>query len=367
MKKHIVIAAGLAVLSTSAFATKARMEALGQDDSKGSFFIQDTRNVFRNASGVNDMANYVVTEWGSTAGRNPEGGFFRSAGKFNYGIYLNSDVDTATHTNGTNAGALAEDDRITAFLGGDMGVKWGVSLFRASASDEQTVTHKKEHSSMGVGLGVEHGPLDGYVNMKFKDESKGNTAHAGSSSDADKLEAGVGYDWMNYKFYVDYSKANQEVKAVTVGGGKTLDQDVTTLLVGVGHTHEVSASSRVYTQLQYQNSKTKDSVTTTNNEKTQALPLTVGFEADATSWLVLRGSVSQRVLINTEKDNLGKKKNLADTTNVNAGATLNFGKLKVDGMIGTGGTNGTETATNAETGSLSLDRLMTRVAVHYWF
>ena len=36
-------------------------------------------------------------------------------------------------------------------------------------------------------------------------------------------------------------------------------------------------------------------------------------------------------------------------------------------MIGTGGTNGTTVATNAETGSLSLDRLMTKVAVHYWF
>ena len=31
MKKHIVVAAGLAVLSTGAFATKARMSALNQE------------------------------------------------------------------------------------------------------------------------------------------------------------------------------------------------------------------------------------------------------------------------------------------------------------------------------------------------
>ena len=40
MKKHLVVAAGLAVLSTGAFASKARMTALNQDhlgSSVGSF------------------------------------------------------------------------------------------------------------------------------------------------------------------------------------------------------------------------------------------------------------------------------------------------------------------------------------------
>ncbi|PIQ55786.1 MAG: hypothetical protein COW01_06590 [Bdellovibrionales bacterium CG12_big_fil_rev_8_21_14_0_65_38_15] len=365
MKKHIAIAAGLAVLSTSAFATKSRMEALGQGDSKGSYFIQDSRNIFRNAAAVNDMTNYVVTEWGSTAGRNPEGGFFRSAGQFNYGVYLNSDVSAATHTNGTNTGALSEDDRITAFIGGDMGVKWGASLFRASSEDEQTVAHKKEHDSMGVGLGVMSGPLEGFVNFTFKDEAKGNTATAGSKSDADAMEVGLTYQWMSYKFYADYSKNTQKVTNVTANAGTAFDQDVAVITVGVGHTQEVSASSRLFTNIEYLNTKSEEKIALTD-DKASKLPLTVGFEADATSWLALRGSVSQVVLLNTEKNKAGKKKSEANTTNVNAGATLNFGKLKVDGMIGTGG-NGTETATNAETGSLSLDRLMTRVAVHYWF
>ena len=97
MKKHIAIAAGLAVLSTSAFATKARMNALGQGDDRGSFYIQDSRNVFRNASDVNNMTNYVVTEWGTAAATEDsvtapgaEGGFFRSAGQFNYCLLYTS-------------------------------------------------------------------------------------------------------------------------------------------------------------------------------------------------------------------------------------------------------------------------------------
>src|SRR5690606_12991304 len=106
------------------------------------------------------------------------------------------------------------------------------------------------------------------------------------------------------------------------------------LIIGVGHTHEVSATSRLFTNLQYENGKEKDKVANTT-EKESKLPLTIGFEADATSWLALRGSIKQVVLVNTEKDNAGKKKSQANTTDVAAGATLNFGKLKVDGMIGT--------------------------------
>lgn len=365
MKKHIVIAAGLAVLSTSAYATKARMEALSQEASQGSFFIEDTRNVFRNASAVNNMANHVVTEWGSNAAnsQNPEGGFFRSAGQFNYGIYLNSDVNSVNHQT-NSAGSLNEDDRITAFLGGDMGVKWGVSLFRASSEDE-TAANKLEHNSMGVGVGVERGPIDGYVNFKFKDEAKGATASASAKSEADEMQVGVGYDWMSYKFYVEY---NKEALEVNNGTAKTDDDETTTLTVGVGHTYEVSASSRVFTSLHYENQKLKEKVAPTNTQKTSSLPLTVGFEADATSWLTLRGSIKQAVIINTIKNNAGKKKNDPNTTGVAAGATLNFGKLKVDGMIGTGGNNGdAATAAGTETGALSLDRLMTQVAVHYWF
>jgi len=53
MKKTLVIAS-LAVLSTSAFASKARMEALGQGDGY-SRYIMDTRSVFLNPAMVNEQ------------------------------------------------------------------------------------------------------------------------------------------------------------------------------------------------------------------------------------------------------------------------------------------------------------------------
>ena len=64
MKKHLMIATGLAVLSTSAFASKARMSALNQSATFGSFYLEDNRNAFRSSNSVNSMSNYIITEWG---------------------------------------------------------------------------------------------------------------------------------------------------------------------------------------------------------------------------------------------------------------------------------------------------------------
>lgn len=369
MKKHIAIAAGLAVLSTSAFATKARMNALGQGDDRGSFYIQDSRNVFRNASKVNDMTNYVVTEWGSAndaadsaTAPHAEGGFFRSAGQFNYGVYLGSDIDNQDLGARTGAAGvfLAQDNNIDLFFGGDMGVKWGVTLGYSSTEAEAAGAVKRENDSMSLGLGVEKGAIEGYVNLGLKDESKGATLTADKWEADTGINVGVSYDWMDYTFFVDYDKTGYEENLAAV---KT-EQEDTALTIGVGHNHEVSATSRLFTSVHYVSSESETKVTGASKTETSKLPLTIGFEADATSWLALRGSISQNVIIGESKV-AGKTTSAANSTDVAAGATLNFGKLKVDGVIGTNGINGTNTG--AENGSLDLDRLMTRVAVHYWF
>ena len=107
MKKQIAIAMGLAVISGSAFATKARLEALGEDQ-YGSQFISDNRNVFLNAATVNFHKDLVYMEFGSSdstgshafegvtlgtetdqdlsASPKAEGGFFKASGNMVYGV-----------------------------------------------------------------------------------------------------------------------------------------------------------------------------------------------------------------------------------------------------------------------------------------
>src|SRR5690554_693409 len=93
MKKQLTVALGLAVLATPAFASKARLMALGED-ANGSFFINDNRNIFLNAAEANNHADLVTFEWGNNNGAdsdtdaNAEGGILYSHKNLVYGLHL---------------------------------------------------------------------------------------------------------------------------------------------------------------------------------------------------------------------------------------------------------------------------------------
>lgn len=362
MKKTLVIA-GLAVLSTSAFASKARMEALGQDSKRGSEYISDSRDVFRNAASLNDMKNYLVTEWGTAAHAadasstpRAEGGFFREMGSFAYGLYLGNN-EARDYTNRTNAAGkfLTQDNALDLFLAGDMGVKWGAKVHYANSKDESTDTWAKKNSAFGLSLGVEQGDLEGHINSDLSDKSEGGAAAADVWKLKPSFNVGASYKWSNVTFFADYDTYKYEITGT--GAGTTKGNTIT---VGAGRVHEINPTARLFTDAKL----VLDTVETTGKTKTNTLPVTLGMEADATSWLVARGSVSQNVILGETKNAAGKKTTKANSTSVNAGATLNFGKLKVDGTVGTTSSQG---AVDSKTGVLSTNNLLTRVGVSYWF
>ncbi|MDD4975937.1 MAG: hypothetical protein PHY93_16390 [Bacteriovorax sp.] len=377
MKRNVLVIAGLAVLSTSAHATKSRMEALGQSSTRGSEYISDSRNIFRNPALLNSTKNYIVTEWGTTTAAQvtgntsddsataprAEGGFFREMGSFNYGLYLGNDGEN----NGrTQSGFLTQDNGLDLFLSGDMGVQWGAKLHYANSKDEATATPiTKKNTAFGLGLGVVAGEAEGYLNLDLSDKSEGNTALAANQY---KLKpsylVGGSYKWSSVTFFASYeaTKADSTIAAVTT------TKKSSEISVGAGRIHEINPTARVITDAHvsiatYDN-RLADGSTATGKTKVNKIPVTLGFEADAASWLVVRGNVHQNVILGETKNTAGKKVTNANSTTVDAGATLNFGKLKVDGSVGT--TDSTGTA-GTKSGVLSTSNLMTRVGVSYWF
>ena len=103
--------------------------------------------------------------------------------------------------------------------------------------------------------------------------------------------------------------------------------------------------------------------------KSSQVPLVAGLEYDAASWLTLRGSVSQ-TLWGTQEDK-SNKKGFANSTLVNAGASLKFGEMTVDGVIGNSAAGAAPTGTVGDTsvgnGNLRTDNLMSRVSMTYRF
>lgn len=371
MKKHLLIATGLAVLSTSAYATKARMDALGQGDFyRGSFYVEDSRNVFRNAAKVNSMKNYVVTEWGtannastdSAAAPAAEGGFFRESGSFSYGLYMGSVLnDNNSDRAASDAAYVDHDNALDLFIAGDAGVEWGARIHYAASKNEPTASTETKHGAMGVGLGIVMGDLEVWTNLDLSDESEGATNTNDKWEAALGLNVGASYGFGDMRAWVDYAKTGFEV---TTAGAKTEDEEDSTITVGLGKIHEAGSGARLFCDVMYTTNTNESGVGTKTEVTTTALPVTIGFEADATKWLTLRGSVRQNVLIGGTETKTGStttKAYTANSTNVQAGATLNFGKLKVDGMIGL------EDSATTELGQVRLDAPMSRVAVHYWF
>lgn len=387
MKRNVLVIAGLAVLSTSAFASKARMEAMGQGSS--SYYMMDSRSVFLNPASLNEMKNYVVTEWGasaqsdSTTAPRAEGGFFREMGAFSYGLYLGNNGDSRT----ASAAFLQHQNAMDLVIAGDMGMKWGARLHYASSKDEATTAIKRENSAIGLGLGVSQGDMEGYANINLSDKSEGASVAGDTWKRKPGIQLGGSYKWSGMSFFADYSSTNEELtkgasstlttwtvntigtSAATNLGTGTNGHKTSEITVGAAKTHEVNPTARVVVdgRLMLATDEISGSTGTNGKTKSTALPLTIALETEATSWLTLRGSVSQNVILGSTKSVAGKTTTLADSTTVNAGATLAFGKLKVDGVIGntpgarSGGTVG------AKEGVLSTDNLMSRVGVTYNF
>ena len=375
MKKQLAVAAGLALLSTSAFATKARLQALGQGGTakglQGSFFLDDSRNVFLNPASLNEMSNYVVTEWGtandaadSDSAPHAEGGFFRDGGSINYGLYLGNEYNFNNSVKTTN-NMQETDNNLDLFFAGNMGFDWGARISYSSSSNKPNGGIEVENDTLGLGLGINHGKVGAYANLLLKDESAGSSSSADDKFEADLgLNLGVSYDHKNMTFYADYDKQGNER---TVSSAKT-EVETTQINVGVANKMAMNETSMMFVDFRFNSTETETKGS--NTVKTTALPLTIGFETQANSWLALRASVSQNIIVNdTETETVGSgttEQTQDNTTNINAGATLTFGKLTVDGVIGTTGQSRAAT-TASESGVLATDNLMTRVAVSYMF
>lgn len=463
MKKHLALVAAVAVLSSSAYATKARLGALGQGRD-GSYYISDTRNVFYNASAIVDMNKYVVAELGENDNGGPqggtsqanttidratapnaEGGYFGAIGRVAYGVYLgfqDAEANGACRNNvfsGVAGGAviadvpvlgcvgraapiaagvaasgganyLGQDNRVDLFVGGDQVLKWGLSYYWAQGNDDGvhgtynaiTQTYRTSDTN-GARLGLAWNGFKYWLNVSFLDRAIiGSTVNAASATRQAEQQYNQKHNWntglswnhKNWTFYLTTEQKAAEVGAI----------DATTLLLvetfqrrqvhtlGVGYQKALSSKASLFSNLDVVvhnagfNRKGEPSVTVaagssySESARGWALPLNVGFETEVFSWLTARAAVKQNLGALTHYDryatvgSTSATRNTTDrrlrplgSTEVNAGATLEFGKLKVDGLVGTTDNSVLSPTTASKRGILALDQLLTRVGASYWF
>lgn len=382
MKKQLTVALGLAVLATPVFASKARLQALGED-SYGSAYINDNRNIWLNAAQVNNHKDLVTYEFGSNVTNDTaatprgEGGVFRSYGNMVYGLQFGAASNTANLLrSGAGLTGANEDNNIDAFVGGDAGIKWGANLGYSKQSND-TRTDGASSESMRTRLGVIMGDTQAYANINLINNAKGTNATQSKFEGDLGYQVGVIHAWNGNTLFADYRSFDAKG---TVGGTKG-DISSQQLQVGIGRVERLNDKTNLFAKAQYLMAKadndnsaltvpsaqcTGGNLFGCDNAETSQVPLTVGLETEATSWLTLRASVSQ-VVWGTQEINKNES-TVKNSTSVNAGATLKFGELSVDGVIGNGNAAGTaNNTTGTASGNLRTDTLMSRVSMTYRF
>jgi len=373
MNKPLLVAATLSLISGSAFASKSRLEALGQNKD-GSNHIGDARNLFLNPASIHRYSNYVTFEWGNTTNGTadsntapkPEGGIVKPFGNSIAGLFFGTTDDEwlANRTDTTNTGFLNPQNTINLFLGnkansGSMKeIQYGINVYESSNKDEQTTAYERKQNTLGVRLGafLPKKNIETYVHVRIQDKSE-----ASSSAETDKYEGkvqfrvGGNYEWKDYKIFGEVKKGGLEY---TTSNVKTERSD---LLIRVGAARDYTINNKtkvfmeVFAEREARKTETPGSAETT--VKDFKVPGIIGIESQAKDWLTLRGSITQEFKGSNENA-AEKKKTTVDSTSISFGATMMIGDFEFDGLIGQ-----QNSLTGSNTGVLDTSNLLTRVSV----
>lgn len=335
MKKLLVIAVALA--SVNAFATRARVNALGNSP-----HLIDTQTVYGNPADMFYVGgDYVTLETGKTAatGLNDgaEGMVVRSFGDSKFGLSLGHDSDVAVQQRSAVTALFPskvnffQQNPVELSYGmkaGDMA--WAGTLVYSNYKSKTGINEKED--TMGLRGGLRMGALDAKVGLGLANNYQNDTD--GKFKGTLSASLGVGYAMDNMYFNGFFRQAGW--KAENAAGTETAKYDYNTIQANVTSSHKKDGSEFFY-GVGLATSTTKNSV---GDAKVTdlTLPVWMGLEVDAASWAVLRGSISQTVLINDSKTEAGGNTVAevspgANNTVVNVGAGIKFNKITVDGSL----------------------------------
>ena len=340
MKKALLIAAALC-LTAPAFASKARKASIPD-----CVACTDVQDVFTNPARMFTFGDLVTAEFG-TAGTLavgqtyetasvPEGGIFRASGNTKWGFYAghrNSVTDLLKLITGWAMSSAVVQNPWTAFYGQKGGnMDWAASF---TYFDQKTGTGatEKKNNGMGLRVGATTNAWQAYLGMGLSGkESSGANEIKGNSS----YEIGGQYNLSGDSIaYADVITADS-----SQSGAATTKGTYSAYILGWENKVK-SDAAHVFYGVKYSYAKLANDATgagATTSENT-LLPIYLGVEADAASWLALRASVSKAVLIDSQKTTTAGVDNELTGSSPAAlalGASFKWNKVTMDWIVASG-------------------------------
>lgn len=327
MKKLILLS--VLILAQAAFGSNARLKALGSAP-----HLTDFQTILVSPSDMLLLPESMELNFGgSTVGQNTSGGMIRNLGEAKLAFLVGAadkartNYDLSTGKNETATTYLGVENPFTvayaAKMGGDM--SWGV-LFNYSSSNKKggvadTDDQKQDHMSLVGSFVLAETTLS--LKLGLADKAKGNGTTESNEMKSAPLELYVLHnmaDWtIHGHYYMD--------KIQNTGAE---DTKLTQMEIGAINNMKSEGADFFY-GLSYKMDNLKMG---SDKFDKSTMPVIIGIETDAASWLTLRGSVKQNVLLGGVKSTVsattkGTNSNDHDTK-VAAGMGFKFTKSMLD-------------------------------------
>lgn len=330
-------------------ATKARNAALGN-----SFHLRGTQTVYTSPYHVYSLDNFVALESGLTtatsASNGTEGSFIMNAGETGK-LFMSlghldetiQPVRSFINTVGTYTFKPQQNPIEFIYSHKTESATFAYGFFYSNFNNK-TVGAEEKESSTGLRAGGSHGAFGWKLNLGLTNTAETTTV---------KMKGGM-YANLGLRYKIDttsfgFDFTNWGVKVENVPAATTAhDHDYQNIVLRAVNVIKVE-SNEYFVGAGLNQTNLKDKVADKKLNRLH-LPMIMGFEAKATDWLMLRGSITQSILISNSKDerpypavsgittpatnvvNLeyaGEPNN----TSVAVGAGLKFGKLTLDGTL----------------------------------
>lgn len=289
------------LMSVNAFATKARIQALSN-----SFHLVDTQTIFVAPLDLMAQKNYITFEAGSTAATSGTDG---AEGSISYGI---NDHSQAAFSIGHKDDAIIGTRTLISNVSGttydvpqnpihlNYGIKLGNAIYAGGVeySNKNDAKNSTQEKSAVVSLGAQFGDLQAYTVYSLL-----NTVEATGGK---KLE-GAGYVNVAGRYSMDtlvFGLDYYGSKGTSATNGiEDLSLNYESFILGLVNS-TVKDGTDFFYGAQLINTTVKNR-TNGKDLKRTALPVWFGVEAKAKSWLTVRGSIQQTVLLSQVKDEQG--------------------------------------------------------------
>lgn len=360
MKSTLLIAAVM-MAAAPAFASKARLNSLSNAE-----HVSDVQRMFDRPYEVTAHGELATFEFGPTsqsAAVHAEGGFVRQMGEGSYlGFYLGRQpaalVKTTAAIGASGVAGAADmqntfnstlDNGFNVLYGSKAGdMTWGANLFYLSSNVKTSnatiggatlgaITDRKANVA-GISLGATAGQWEADAVIGLMGKSEFTSANVGDVSLTSNMNLALrgAYTVDTMYYYAKYAMGGAKVDVA--GTDSKLESNEITL--GAINTHKKDGVDFFYGGSYVMT--TEKSNDGDDKTETSQLPVVIGVEAEAASWLVFRGSITQNLLLGSTKETTatvaGDSDTIANNTTVAAGAGLKFGKFTMDGVLKAGTT-----------------------------